>query len=174
MTSAEIRTLPTLAVVPSEPPSPAQLIEPRLGLSRWDAAPIAALVTGDVGELVEDARRLAESLVADGSAGRVRILARCVGAARAQQRVLEQLLARTLQQRDQEGFALVDRALRGAERRLVAFTKMLAEEESRRRPTVPTWDRRRWRCTRACSPRARRDPAAMPARPNFPYTTLQW
>jgi hypothetical protein len=93
-------------------------------------------VTGDVGELVEDARRLAEALVADGSAGRVRMLARCAAAARAQQRVLEQLLARTLLQRDEEGFALVERALRGAERRLVAFTRLLGEEDSRRRPTV--------------------------------------
>jgi hypothetical protein len=139
MTSTELR--PRLAdvhdIVPKRDAGPR-----RLGLSEHDAREVTAYVRGDpdqLAELVEDARAMADGLASsfDGDNSRVRLLARIVAAARTQQRVLDQLLAQTLAQRDEVGNRLVAKAAEGVRRRLEGALKQLAVESAlRRRPSI--------------------------------------
>lgn len=120
---------------------PAGDVGRRLGLSRFDRAPLKAFVGGDpdeVAEFIEDARLLAEALAGDqGDEARVRLTSRCVAAARAQQRILEALLGERLAERDEAGVELVSKVLDGATKRLGMFLKNLATEAALgRRPTV--------------------------------------
>jgi hypothetical protein len=138
MTTTELR--PRLADVHDMVPRP-EAGPPRLGLTAHDAQEVTAYVRGDPGqlsELVEDARALADGLASfDGDNVRVRLLARIVAAARTQQRVLDQLLAQTLAQRDEVGHRLVAQSLNGVQRRLEGALKQLAVESAlRQRPSI--------------------------------------
>lgn len=114
---------------------------PRLGLTPWDQKAITAFVKGDsqaLADFVEDARLLAEGLAGDdGDSSRARMAARAVASGRAQQRVLEALLADRLAARDEAGVALVSKVLDGVTRRLSVWMKHLQVEAAlRRRPVV--------------------------------------
>jgi hypothetical protein len=121
-------------LAPSDPST-----APRLVLSPLDkAAAVAFAGDGDLADLIEDARQLAEALAGDdGDQARVRLLARATSAARTQQRVLEVLLGARLAKRDAEGVELINRTLDGVSRRLVALVKQLSVESAlSKRPTV--------------------------------------
>ena len=128
----------------SQAPHDPEIREPAprtLALSVYDRNTIAAWVRGDpdaVAALLEDARLLAESLAGpDGAGGRRRLLSRSAATARAQERVLAELLARTVAARDFEGAKIINRVLETTTRRLVLLIKELAVEEAlRSRPSI--------------------------------------
>lgn len=114
---------------------------PRLGLSLLDQAALTAFMSGDpgeIGELVEDARLLAEALAGDdGDQARIRLLARATSAARTQGRVLEVMLGDRLAKRDAQGVELVSKVLDGVTRRLTSLLRQLSVESAlKKRPAV--------------------------------------
>ena len=133
--STEERGQAPLVIGQAEPPSRT------LGFSVYDRAAISSWVKGDAREieaLIEDARQLAEALAGrDGQASRQRLLSRAAAAARAQERVLSELLARTLAARDYAAVNILTRALEATTRRLVVLLKQLAVEDAlRSRPSI--------------------------------------
>jgi hypothetical protein len=114
---------------------------PQLALSSLDQAAVAAFMGGDSGEvaeLVEDARKMAAALAGDdGDGARVRLLSRATAEARTQQRVLEVVLGDRLAKRDVQGVELVNKTLDGVTKRLTALLKQLAMESAlAKRPSV--------------------------------------
>lgn len=130
--TAEERDGARLAELPTTP------IRARVGLTELDKAAVSAFASGDVRELVEEARALAESLAGvDADAARTRMLARAMAACRTQQRVLEVILGQRVAKRDESGALLVSKVLDGVVRRLATLSKAAASEAAlRQRPAV--------------------------------------
>ncbi len=110
---------------------------PRLTLTSLDQLALRRLVSTDPTEVVEFARSLAEALSGpDGDAVRLRMLARAIAVARAQQALLEAMLMERLAKRDPD-VALIEKAVTGVASRLVKLVEAHRLESAMgRRPTV--------------------------------------
>ncbi|MEI8257079.1 MAG: hypothetical protein WCJ30_15505 [Deltaproteobacteria bacterium] len=104
---------------PPLPPRPSR----KLGLSWLDAVALQRFVDNDESlwtKLVEQVTTVAQSLCGgDRDDARVRLLARAIATERARQLIYSDRLDDCMKRRDEEGVALIEKALLGTTRRLV-------------------------------------------------------
>jgi hypothetical protein len=130
---------PLRIVEPETAAAPADVPARRsLGLSWLDRLPLAALVSDDPSNLLEEVRASAEALAGeDPDAARLRMLSRLLAGARAQVQLLEALLAERVAKRDLGGVEIINKALAGASKRLALWlAEHRASSASGRRAAV--------------------------------------